>query len=82
MKIYIYSPDNVRYNISMKKWTPQDFKSFRKKYKLSQRALGDLVGVTEHYIYLIERGMRNPSKTMQILLDYIVRYKLKRKGDK
>ena len=55
----------------MKKWSPKDFKTLRKKYKLSQRALGELVGVSDQYVYYIERGVRNPSKTLQLLLNYV-----------
>ncbi len=65
----------------MKKWTSKDFKALRKKYKLSQRALSDLLGVTEHYIYLLERGMKEPSKTLVLLLNY-VEADLNKKGGK
>ena len=55
----------------MKQWTSQDLKTLRKRYKLSQRALGDLIGVTEQYIYYIERGMRTTGKPLKLLLNYV-----------
>ena len=48
------------------------------KNKLAQPALGRLAGVTGHYIYLMERGMKTPSKALQLLLDS-VEEKLKKK---
>lgn len=62
---------------SMKHWTSKDIKSLRNKYKLSQKALSVRLGVTEHYIYYLERGVRKPSKSFKLLLDCIEE-KLKR----
>ena len=64
----------------MKEWTSKDFKTLRKKYKLSQRALGDLIGVTEQYIYYLERGMRTTGKPLKLLLSF-VEADLKKKGE-
>jgi len=55
----------------MKQWTSNDLKTMRKKYKLSQRALGNLIGVTEQYIYYLERGMRTTGKPLKLLLNYV-----------
>jgi transcriptional regulator with XRE-family HTH domain len=55
----------------MREWTSKDLKALRKKYKLSQKALSDLIGVTEQYVYYLERGMRNTSKPLKLLLDYV-----------
>ena len=55
----------------MKQWTSNDLKPLRKKYKLSQRALGDLIGVTEQYVYYLERGMRTTGKPLKLLLNYV-----------
>jgi len=63
----------------MKTWTAQDIKIFRKKYKLSQRALSDLIGVTEQYVYYLERGVRSTGKSLKLLLGYIEE-ELKKKG--
>jgi transcriptional regulator with XRE-family HTH domain len=64
----------------MKKWTSKDIKTLRKKYKLSQKALGDLLGVSEQYIYYLERGLRTPSKTLRLLLDCIEKQFKKEEG--
>ena len=65
----------------MKDWKPENIKAFRKRLKLSQRAFGDLVGVTRMHIYYIERGERVISKTLHILLNYIEReFKENEKG--
>lgn len=55
----------------MKQWTSTDLKALRKKYHLSQRALGDLIGVTEQYVYYLERGMRQTGKPLKLLLNYV-----------
>jgi transcriptional regulator with XRE-family HTH domain len=55
----------------MREWTSKDLKALRKKYKLSQKALSDLIGVTEQYVYYLERGMRNTSKPLKLLLDCV-----------
>ena len=64
----------------MKQWTPNQLKSFRGKYKLTQIKLGKLVGVTTNYIYLLEKGVKEPSKTLTLLLD-CVEEKLKKGGE-
>ncbi len=65
----------------MKKWTSKNLKTLRKKYRLSQRKLGNLLGVSEQYVYYLEREVRTPSKSLKLLLD-CVEEKLKRKEDK
>ncbi len=55
----------------MKNWTPKDIKNLREKYKLSQPAFGNLLGVSGNYIYLLEKGVRIPSNTLRLLLDCI-----------
>lgn len=63
--------NNVRYNSDMKNWTPKEIKSLRRKYKLSQPALGNLLGVSGNYIYMIEKGVRTPGKPLRLLLDCV-----------
>lgn len=63
----------------MKRWTSAKIKNLRKKHKISQKTLGELLGVTEQHIYYLERGARIPSKTLQILLGF-VEDKRKEKG--
>ncbi len=64
----------------MKKWTSDDLKALRKKYKLSQKALSNLIGVTEQYVYYLERGMRTTGKPLKLLLNY-VEADIKKKGE-
>ena len=52
-------------------WTPERMKALRQRFKLSQDALGKLTGVSGNYIYMLEGGDRNPSKTLCLLLDRI-----------
>lgn len=55
----------------MNTWKPDDIKELRRGFKLSQNKLGKLLGVTEDYVYLLERGLRTPSKTLCLLLDCV-----------
>ncbi len=71
----------LAYNINMKDWKPKDIKRLKIKYGLSQRTLGNLLGVSRNYIYYLERGEKTPSKTLRLLLD-CVEEKLKKKGGK
>jgi DNA-binding transcriptional regulator YiaG len=59
----------------MKKWHKEDIRKLRDRLKLTQRAFADLLGVTENYVYLLERGVRIPSKTLELLLDCIEKEK-------
>jgi DNA-binding transcriptional regulator YiaG len=64
----------------MKAWRPEDIKRLRKKLKLSQAALAERLGVSGNYVYLLEKGVKEPSKTLRLLLDCIEE-KLKKKGE-
>lgn len=55
----------------MKKWTKKEIKELRTKLKLSQAKFGELVGTSDNYIYMLEKGVRNASRTLKILLGYI-----------
>lgn len=46
-------------------------RQLRKKYGLTRKQLGDLMGVTITTIYLWEMGQRNPSRTAEILLSRV-----------
>jgi len=50
-------------------------------YKLSQTKLGNLAGVTGNYIYLLEKNVKTPSKTLSLLLDCIEK-EFKKKGER
>lgn len=57
--------------VFMKNWTPKDIKDLRNKYKLAQPAFAGLLGVSGNYIYLLEKGVKKPSKTLKLLLGYV-----------
>ena len=64
----------------MKDWNSEDIKELRTNNKLSQKALAELLGVSTNYVYLLEKKVKTPSKTLQLLLD-CVEEKLKRGND-
>jgi len=55
----------------MKDWSPQQIKNLRDRLWLSQDEFGERIGVTRNYVYYLEKGVRQPSKTLKLLLDYI-----------
>ncbi len=71
----------LAYNISMKTWGPKDIRDFRKRFNLTQKELAELIGVTRNYVYLLERGVRKPGKTLQLFFECLERdLKEKEKG--
>jgi DNA-binding transcriptional regulator YiaG len=69
----------------MRKWSPKDILKLRDRYNLSQPVFGELLGVTGNYVYLLEKGVKTPSKTLRLLLDCVERQvneKEKGKGEK
>ena len=55
----------------MKNWIPEEVEMLRKQYHLTRRALADFTGVTVSSIYQWERGLKQTSKTVKILLSRI-----------
>ncbi len=55
----------------MDKWTPERIKELRQALNLTQKKFSVLIGVTDIYVNYLEKGVRKPGKTMQILLDCI-----------
>lgn len=55
----------------MKNWKPENIMALRKRHKLTRKTFSDLLGVAGNHVYLLERGLRQPSRTLQRLLDYI-----------
>jgi len=55
----------------MSSWTPETIKKLRKTCKLSKRELGFLVGADGSYIACVEKGIKEPSKTLKIALDHL-----------
>jgi len=52
----------------MRKWTPEEIRELRNDMGLSQRAFSEFLGVTEQHVYYLERGMRESSQTLKLLL--------------
>jgi DNA-binding XRE family transcriptional regulator len=52
----------------MKNWTPEEIKKFRKRLSLYQKDFAEMIGVIERYVIYLEKGVRQPSMTLKILL--------------
>jgi predicted transcriptional regulator len=52
-------------------WSKEDIREFRKEFGLTQKELGDLLGVSQNYIFMLESGLRNPGKPLMLLLDFV-----------
>lgn len=57
----------------MRNWTPEEIIELRRKYNLSQPVFGNLLGVSGNYIYLLEKGVKNPSMTLKLLMNCVER---------
>jgi DNA-binding transcriptional regulator YiaG len=55
----------------MKNWTPEEIKELRKRLGLYQKDFAQRIGVTERYVIYLEKGVKQPSKTLKILLSMI-----------
>ena len=55
----------------MKNWTPEEIKKFRKRLSLYQKDFAEMIGVIERYVIYLERGVRQPSMTLKILLSMV-----------
>jgi DNA-binding transcriptional regulator YiaG len=55
-------------------WTPDKIKKLRTSLDLSQQAFGIKLGVTREYVNKIEKGVKIPSKTLCILMQFIEKY--------
>ena len=53
---------------AMKNWTQEEIRAFRKRLNLYQKDFALMIGVTERYVIYLEKGVRQPSKTLKILL--------------
>jgi DNA-binding transcriptional regulator YiaG len=63
----------------MKKWTPKQITNLRRSMRLTQESFGKMVGVTRNYIHYLEKGVKTPSKTLRLLLDFIEKENNKRR---
>ena len=61
----------LTYNIIVKEWTHRAIKILRKRMNLNQTAFGNILGITRIYVYYLEKGLKRPSKTLQLLLDCV-----------
>jgi DNA-binding transcriptional regulator YiaG len=52
-------------------WSPAKIKSLRSPLGLSQAKMADVLGVSEHYVYLLERGERTPGKHLSLFMDQV-----------
>ena len=55
----------------MSKWTPQRIISLREGLGLSKIAFAEATGVTRTYVYLLEKWVKQPSKTLMKLMEYM-----------
>ena len=55
----------------MENWGPEEIKSLRVRFKLTQLQLSQRLGVTRVYVMLLEKGVKTPSKTLSLLLSYV-----------
>ena len=56
---------------TVKTWKPKDIKALRGRLGLSQTAFAERIGITGNYVHLLEKGVKEPSKTLRLLLDCI-----------
>jgi len=59
--------------ISMKQWTPEEIRDFRKRLNLYQKDFASQLGVTTRYIIYLEQGVKEPGKTLRLFLDCLER---------
>jgi DNA-binding transcriptional regulator YiaG len=55
----------------MKNWTPKEIHALRKSMNLSQPVFGTRLGVSGNYIHLLEKGVKQPGRTLRLLLGFI-----------
>ncbi len=67
----------------MKEWTKGQIQVLRERLGLYQREMAERLGVTREYVVYLEKGVKTPSKTLKLLLDYIEKEQNeKEKGEK
>ncbi len=54
-------------------WASVEIKKLRESNHLTQAELAELIGVSTNYVYLLEKGVKKPSKSLQLLLGYVSR---------
>lgn len=66
----------------MKEWTKEQIQELRQRLNLYQREMAQRLGVTREYVVYLEKGVKTPSKTLKLLLDYIEREQNKKRKEK
>jgi DNA-binding transcriptional regulator YiaG len=57
--------------MAKKEWTPDEIRDLRRRFGLSRKKLGDMLGVTVPTIYRWENAYNEPYKPLRILLSKI-----------
>ncbi len=65
----------------MKEWAPEEIREFRNRLELTQAQFGELLGITRNAIYYLERGEREPSKTLRLLMSCIEQQQEKKRKE-
>jgi DNA-binding transcriptional regulator YiaG len=55
----------------MHEWSKAEIKQLRLSLGVSQEAFGAILGVTRVYVNFLEKGVKTPSKTLKLLLNYV-----------
>lgn len=67
--------------MKIKTWNPKDIERLRKQLKISRASLGERLGISRVHVYYLEKGVREPSKILRLLLDCVERqFKENEKG--
>ncbi|SPQ01568.1 hypothetical protein NBG4_60044 [Candidatus Sulfobium mesophilum] len=66
----------------MKEWTKEQIQKLRQRLNLYQREMAHRLGVTREYVVYLEKGVKTPSKTLKLLLDYIEREQNEKRKEK
>ncbi|HPR64848.1 MAG TPA: helix-turn-helix transcriptional regulator [Thermoanaerobaculia bacterium] len=61
----------------MQEWTSGEIREFRNHLQMTRARFGEMIGVSTNYVYMLEKGLRIPSKTLRILLDHLKKSKEK-----
>lgn len=67
----LQSETKLWYSVLMATWTPSKIKTLRGRLELTQVKMGELLGVSETYVRMLEHGQRRPGRPLCFLLDRI-----------
>ena len=69
--MHLTNSNSVSIIFNMKAWLPEDISGLRKRHGYTRLSFSELIGVSGNYVYLLEKGVKQPSKTLRLLLDYV-----------